>query len=275
MRFSQSLRAFPIVIAGVSVVGVPSVVHGKEGSWFDRAMSVFGSGDKDASDRAGFSSTRELMDALREALAVSAERALAELGEKGGFSESEKYRVPLPETVEQLRGPLRAAGQETLLNDFQATLNRAAEKAVAASPEIVGETIKGTTLNDLKELWRGEDDAITRFLEKRSRDALAERMRPEIEKATDASGAARTYKAVRKAVSENAGGLLSGLSDATGIGQGTNFDLNDYVSKQALDALFQAMAAEEKRIRENPAARSTDLLKQLFESDSDADGSGR
>ena len=153
--------------------------------------------------------------------------------------------------------------QDYRLDEFQATMNAAAEAGVAAAPGIVKATINKLTLEDLNTLWKGEDDAITRFLEKQSRDTLSEKMQPLIARATNASGATRTYKSLLDAAPKSGGGLFSKLQSFTGIGV-SDFDLDAYVNEKALDGLFAAMAAEEKALRENPMARSTDLLKKLF-----------
>ncbi|MEM8868630.1 MAG: DUF4197 domain-containing protein [Verrucomicrobiota bacterium] len=213
-----------------------------------------------------FERSEDLIEALRESLAVSAERALTDLGKEGGFSDSEVFKIKLPESVETFRKPLALVNKDSLLDDFEGTMNRAAEAGVAASPAIIKKVIQETTLEDLTELWQGEEDAITRFLEKRSRDELSAKMEPIIAKATDASGATSTYKRIKNSLPESTGGLFSQFQSFTGIGKGVNFDLDAYVNEKALDGLFMAMAAEEKTLRENPLARSTDLLKKLFDS---------
>ncbi|WP_269522764.1 DUF4197 domain-containing protein [Coraliomargarita parva] len=240
-----------------------AVVHADFSSWKDKALSVFREAEPELTGTA-FSSAEDLAKALREALAVSAERALTELSQAGGFADSDAYRIPLPKSVESLRKPLSLVKREDLLDNFQATLNRAAEKGVESSPVVVKHAIETLTLEDLNELWKGEDDAITRFLEKKSRDELAIQMLPLISEATEASGATRSYKALQSALPEEGdGSFLGKVSTWTGIGA-KDFDLDDYVNEKALDALFAAMAAEEKAIREDPAAQTTKLLKQLF-----------
>jgi hypothetical protein len=240
-----------------------SATASAESSWASRALSIFKSPAGQAATESAFADAGELAKALREALAVSAERALTSLSEKGGFADSDKYRIPLPGTVEKFRKPLAVINQDYRLDEFQATMNRAAEVGVAAAPGIVKDSINRLTLDDLNTLWKGEDDAITRFLEKQSRDSLAERMLPLISKATDSSGATRQYKDVVAAIPQSGGGFLSRVQSFTGIGV-SDFDLDQYVNEKALDGLFNAMAAEEKAIRENPMARTTDLLKKLF-----------
>lgn len=234
-----------------------------ESSWASKALSIFKSPAGQAATQSAFDDASELAEALREALAVSAERALTSLSQKGGFADSETYRIPLPNSVEKFRKPLALVKQDYRLDAFQATMNAAAEAGMAAAPKIVKDTINNLTLEDLNKLWKGEADAITRFLEKQSRTTLSEKMRPLISRATDASGATRAYKDMLEAAPKSGGGLFSKLQSVTGIGV-SDFDLDAYVNEKALDGLFAAMAAEEKAIRENPMARSTDLLKKLF-----------
>lgn len=249
------------ILASICLV---TSTHAGLGDWGNKALSIFKeSPASDALSESAFSSAEELATALREALAVSAERALTNLSQQGGFANSELYQIPLPKTVESLRKPLSLVNQDTRLDDFQATMNLAAEQGVAAAPSVVKGAIQSLTLEDLNELWKGEDDAITRFLEKRSRRQLAERTLPLISQATDSTGATRSYKQMYEALPQSSSGLFSKLQSFTGIGA-KDFDLDNYVNEHALDALFSAMAAEEKSIRENPMARSTDLLKKLF-----------
>ena len=234
-----------------------------ESSWASRAFSIFKSTPERAVTESIFEDANQLAKALREALAVSAERALTDLGSRGGFADSERYRIPLPKAVESFRKPLSLVNQEGRLDAFQATMNRAAEAGVAAAPSVVKKTIQSLTLKDLNSLWKGEDDAITRFLEKNSREHLAAQMLPLIAQATDSTGATRSYKAIQSSVPESDGGLFSAVKSLTGF-SASDFDLDQYVNDHALDALFSAMAVEEKALRENPVARSTDLLKKLF-----------
>ena len=247
----------------ISLLLPVAMTHAEEGaSWGSRARALFSSSSK--SDSASLASTEDLANALREALAVSAERALTELGQTGGFLNSEQLRIPLPKAVERFRKPFALVDQEYRLDEFQATMNRAAEQGVAAAPGIVQSALQELTLDDLNKLWKGKEDAITRFLEQRTRAQLSEKMLPLIATATDASGATRSYKQMEDALPEAGGGLFGKLQSLTGLGQADSFDLDNYVNDQALDGLFNAMAAEEKAIREDPLARSTDLLKEFF-----------
>ncbi|MFT5837499.1 MAG: hypothetical protein ACI9ZV_001004 [Candidatus Azotimanducaceae bacterium] len=257
----NSTRLF---FAAFSILLLSVATTRAESSWVSRAFSIFKSSPAaESAVGSAFANADELAKALREALAVSAERALTALGQKGGFAHSERFQIPLPASVEKFRKPLALVNQDYRLDTFKATMNQAAEAGVAAAPGIVKDTINNLTLEDLNTLWKGEDDAITRFLEKQSRGTLAERMLPLIAQATDASGATRSYKEMQSALPKAGGGFFSKVQALTGIAA-SDFDLDQYVNEQALDGLFGVMATEEKAIRENPLARSTNLLKKLF-----------
>lgn len=262
MLHSKIMKHLKLTFLALASLTLSTALPAETG-WAAKALSIFKSPSGQEVTKGAFADATELAKALREALAVSAERALTSLSKKGGFADSEKYCIPLPDSVEKFRKPLALVKQDYRLDEFQATMNAAAEAGVAAAPRIVKETINDLTLEDLNRLWKGEADAITRFLEKQSRATLSEKMHPLISKATDSSGATRTYKDLLEAAPKSGGGLFSKLQSFTGIGV-SDFDLDAYVNEKALDGLFAAMAAEEKAIRENPMARSTDLLKKLF-----------
>jgi hypothetical protein len=260
--FPKSSRYVLLALASFTFVFSAQLAGGA--GWGSKVLSIFNQKASSSETGSAFSSAEELAKALREALAVSAERALTQLGRKGGFSDSDTFRIPLPKAVESFRKPLQLVKQDYLLDNFQDTMNLAAEEGVAAAPGIVKQAIQELTMEDLNQLWKGEDDAITRFLEKRARDPLAERMLPLIANATDSTGATRRYKQMQSSLPDADGGLFSAVRSFAGIGGKSDFDLDTYVNEKALDGLFKAMALEEKAIRENPLARSTDLLKKLF-----------
>jgi len=192
-------------LIALSILSLAGASLSAESSWASKALSFFKSPTVQAVAGDAFQDTEELAKALREALAVSAERALTTLSKKGGFADSELYQIPLPKSVENFRKPLALVKQDYRLNDFQATMNAAAEAGVAAAPGIVKNTINNLTMEDLNALWKGEEDAITRFLEKKSRGSLSERMLPLIAKATDSTGATRNYKAMQSAIPTSGG----------------------------------------------------------------------
>ncbi len=192
---------------------------------------------------------------LKEALAVGAARAIDYLGRPGGFLDEPKVRIPLPGSLDPIARGLRMAGQGELVDEFETTMNRAAEAAVPQTLEIVKQTIASMTLDDARRILDGGDDAATRYLREKAGPQLARAIRPIVARTTDQVGATAAYKQLVK----QAGGSMLG-----GFLGGSSLDLDQYVTDKALDGLFLVLAEEEKKIRQNPAARTTELLKQVF-----------
>jgi hypothetical protein len=190
---------------------------------------------------------------LKDALSVGVRRAIKILGKEGGYLRDAQVRIPLPDSVQSVGNGLRAIGQDEIVDDFIATMNRAAERAVPKTVDIFTDTIKGMTLADARGVLQGPDDAATRYFQKQSTPQLVEAILPIVKDATEAVGVTSAYKQLTGEVS-----FLSVLSDDDAL------DLDRYITNRALDGLFLKLAAEEKRIRDNPWARSTDLLKKVF-----------
>ncbi|WP_456417290.1 DUF4197 domain-containing protein [Thiolapillus sp.] len=192
---------------------------------------------------------------LKEALRIGAERAVAYLGKPGGFLDDSKVRIPLPGAVEKVASGLRTVGQGALVDEFETTMNQAAEAAIPKTLDIVKETVQNMTLDDAGKILNGGDDAATRYLREKAGASLEKAIKPIVSQATDQVGATASYKQL---TANAGGGMLGGL-----LG-GDSLDLDSYITKKTLDGLFYKLAQEEKLIRQDPLARSTDLLKQLF-----------
>jgi len=192
---------------------------------------------------------------LKEALSIGAERAIDFLAKPGGFLDNDKVRIGLPGSLDTIAKGLRMAGQGALVDEFETTMNRAAEAAIPKTLDIVKQTVADMTLNDARKILSGGDDAATRYLREKAGPALAEAIKPIVSKATDQVGATAAYK---KLTANAGGGMLGGLMG------GSSLDLDGYVTDKTLDGLFLMLAEEEKKIRTNPIARSTDLLKKVF-----------
>lgn len=193
---------------------------------------------------------------LKEALSIGAERAVDYLGKPGGFLNDSNVRIPLPGAVDKIASGLRAVGQGALVDEFETTMNQAAEAAIPKTLDIVKDTVQNMTLDDASKILNGGDDAATRYLREKAGPSLEKAIKPIVSQATNQVGATASYKQLTANVG---GGMLGGL-----LGGGSNLDLDSYVTEKTLDGLFYKLAQEEKAIRENPVARSTDLLKQVF-----------
>ncbi|UTW12903.1 DUF4197 domain-containing protein [Marinobacterium rhizophilum] len=200
-------------------------------------------------------SSSDITGGLKEALIQGSRSAVESLGTEGGFLDNPAVRIPLPSQLQLVEKGLRVTGQGALADNFITSMNRAAEQAVPLASDLFVDTIREMSVEDARGILQGPDDAATAYLRAKNGDKLNTLMRPIVAEATDKVGVTSAYKNM----SANAGmlGTVPGL-DA--------LDLDTYVTEQATDGLFAMIAAEEKRIRENPVARSTDLLKKVFSS---------
>jgi hypothetical protein len=189
---------------------------------------------------------------LREALENGTARAVQTLGRENGFWSHAQLRIPMPEKLHSTEKALRRLGQDKLADDFLQSLNRAAEQATPAAREIFVGAIREMSIRDAMAILKGPSDAATEYFRQHTDAALTSAFRPIVERSTDAVGVTARYKTMVKRL------------EPFGLVAAREFDLDDYVTRKALDGLFQLVAEEEARIRRDPVARTTDLLRQVF-----------
>lgn len=198
-------------------------------------------------------SQADMSTALKQALDNGVKHATQFLGKENGYFGNPKVKIPVPDSLSWAEKGLRSLGQGQLIDDFELTLNRSAEKAAPQVLSILQTAVTNMSLADAESILRGPDDAATQYFRRTSESALAERIRPIVTDATQEAGVTASYKAVV----QRAGFMGQFVpKDAT--------DLDGYITKQALEGLFVTIAEEEKRIRENPVARTTDIMKKVF-----------
>jgi hypothetical protein len=213
---------------------------------------------------AGNSSARlapnEVALGLKQALTNGVEAAIRELGHKDGFLTNVHFKIAMPKQLRTVEDALRALKQQQLADEFVATMNHAAEKAVPEAAGVFAESISQMTFADAQAILTGAPDAATKFFRRTTETNLYQRFLPIVKKATDSTGVTSNYKKVLSAVEKNKylGEALDALSNPKSL------DLDSYVTNKALDGLFKRIAEEEKRIREDPVARTTDLLRNVF-----------
>jgi hypothetical protein len=194
-----------------------------------------------------------IISGLKEALTVGSRRAIATVGQTDGFLGNPQIRIPLPPQVQKAGSLMRQLGLGSLADQFETSMNRAAEKAAPQATDIVIDAIQKMTIDDARQILSGPDDAATQYFREKTADRLADLFRPTIEASLNQVGSTRYYNQ-----------LNTQLSSVPVVGETLNLDLPDYVTGKALDGLFEMIAAEEKLIRDDPAARTTELLKQVF-----------
>ena len=188
---------------------------------------------------------------LREALATGASRAVRRVGVIDGYWANPAIKVPMPESLRKVEKALRALGQGRTVDEFHLSLNRAAEQAAPEALPIFVNAIKGMTLADARQILDGPPTAATDYFRARTLPALTTRFRPIVAQATDSVGATRKYKDLSGRIGKYA----------------TSFeaqDLDAYVTERALAGLFRTPGDEEMKIRQDPAARTSELLKKVF-----------
>lgn len=196
----------------------------------------------------------ETESALKQALEIGAVRAVDLASAADGFLGNPLIRIPMPSALERVSQSLRSLGMGQIVDDFEVSMNRAAEMASAEATPILIDAVRGVSFNDAVAILSGGDSAATDVLRSKTEDSLAAVFEPIITTKMDEAGVTRSYERLM----EQAGGLMAML------GGGSDLDLPAYVTDKTLDGLFALIAEEEARIRTDPVARTTDLLGRIF-----------
>lgn len=191
---------------------------------------------------------------IKEALAVGTENAVKSLSKTDGYFANQAVKILMPKDIQRVADAAKMAGYQKQVDDFILSMNRAAEAAAPQAAKFFGDAIRAMTVDDVRGILTGGDQAATDFFRRTMGEKLHAAFKPVVSKKVGEVGATKAYKDLMG----KAGGMGSLL------GGGKSLDLDEYVTNKALDGLFATVAAEEKNIRSNPAARTTDLLKTVF-----------
>lgn len=194
----------------------------------------------------------EIVDGLKEALKIGTENSVEDARQTDGYNGNSRIRIPFPEDAAIIETTLRNAGFNFIVDELITKLNRAAEDAADKATPIFVDAITNMTITDGLEILQGNDDAATRYLETNTYDQLKTTFKPDIETSLNTVGA------------NNAWTTVTTTYNSIPFVQPANTDLADYTTGKALDGLFVLIADEELKIRQDPAARVTDLLKKVF-----------
>lgn len=199
--------------------------------------------------------TSEVTAGLKEALVKGTGYAVDFSGVKDGFYKNPRLYIPFPPEAEKVKETALKLGLTNQVNQFEETLNRAAEKAVQEAKPIFVNAITSMSVEDAFGLLKGGDNAATEYLRRKTSDQLFSKFQPKVSEAVNSVKLTEYYNP-----------LASAYNTATKYtgGQAINPDLTAYVTQQSIDGLFKLISDEEKKIREDPAARVTDLLKKVF-----------
>lgn len=200
----------------------------------------------------GSLSNVDISKGLKEALNKGVEKQVTKLTATDGFYKNEMVKILLPEELQKVDKTLRKMGLSSLADDGIKMLNRAAEDAVKESTPIFVDAIKNMSFTDAKNILMGNENAATTYLQTETTKPLYAKFNPVIQNSFAKVGADKVWANIIK--------KYNSLPLVTKV----NPDLTDYTTNKALEGVFKMIAVEEKDIRTNLNARSTDLLKKVF-----------
>jgi hypothetical protein len=200
----------------------------------------------------GALSQAEIDAGLREALTVGTNIVAAQLGKTNGYFGDPRIRIPLPKTYRDIQSNLTRVGASAPLDDLELRMNRAAEAAVPEAKRLILGAVRSITLEDALQILNGGDTAATDFLRARTQTQLRASFTPYVRKSLAQSGA---FTSLEQAASQyGLGGVTSNLQA----------DLTNHAVGLGLDGIFLYVAEEEKKIRKNPVARTSEILRRVF-----------
>ncbi len=202
--------------------------------------------------RSGSLTDEKVSAGLKEALQAGITRAVNLTGRTDGFFKNEAIKIVLPEKMKVMERGLRAVGMGSRIDEFELSMNRAAEKAAPQAKSIFLDAMRQMTFDDARRILTGGDTAATSFFKETTTDRLTVAFLPIVEKTTAETGVTRQYKD------------LTGRANTIPFIKKDTLDIDHYVVGKALDGLFYMVGEEEKKIRKNPAAQVTSLLKEVF-----------
>lgn len=196
--------------------------------------------------------TEEVASGLKEALTNGVSKGSDLASKLDGYYKNPEIKIPFPPDVQQVETKLRQIGMGAQVDKFIESLNRAAEDAAKEAKPIFVTAVKSMTIQDAWSILKGEQDAATQYLKKTTTGQLTEKFMPIVRASLEKVNATKYYADLINAYNK------------IPLVQKVNPNLDEYATGKAIDGLFILVAKEEKNIRTNPLARTSDLLKKVF-----------
>jgi RNA binding exosome subunit len=213
----------------------------------DDVMKGLGSATK-----TGAADDATVVSGLKEALAIGTENAVKSVSQTDGYFGNKLIKILMPEKIQKVADVLKMAGYQKQVDDFVLSMNRAAEKAAPQAASYFKDAIREMTFEDATKILNGGDTSATEFFKGKTQDKLYTAFKPIISSSMNEIGVTRSYKD------------MMGQYESLPFMSKESVDLDHYVTNKSLDGLFTMIGQEEKKIRTDPAARVTDLLKTVF-----------
>ena len=197
-------------------------------------------------------SNRDAINGLKQALTNGTQAAVAKLGKQDGFMGDARIRIPLPPSLKRAEAVMHSIGAGKQADELVLRMNRAAEAAVPRAKPLLVDAAKKMTVQDAKGILTGGPDSATQYFKRSTSDPLAQKFKPVVVKAMAKVKLAEKYDEIA------ASGAKFGLVKEE------DANLEDYITRKTLDGLFVGIADEEKKIRENPTAAASSIVKKVF-----------
>jgi hypothetical protein len=239
-------RTFPALLAGWAVLIALLAACTASAAQLNSILDKLNGGNK---SNLG---TGKIASGLKEALKVGTENTVNATGKKDGFFANQAIKILLPKKFQMMEKGLRLMGKGPEVDDFILSMNRAAEEAAPLALPIFVDAIRDMTFDDARKIYNGGDTAATDYFKAKTSAKLAVAFAPVVKKAMENNGVTRRYS------------NLMGVASQLPFGNSGPFDIDQYVVSKTLDGLFLVLGQEEKKIRKDPAAQVTPLLKQVF-----------
>jgi hypothetical protein len=220
--------------------------------WSTDSQSQIGDLRKRLGLKRGSLSDERVAAGLREALQVGTGNAVQLTGRLDGYFRNAAIKIPMPAQLRTIEKGLRRVGQGRQVDDFIFSMNRAAERAAPLGKDIFWTAIRRLTFDDARHILGGGDTAATEYFRVRTSEELTGAFRPVVEQAMNEVGASRRYQE------------LTRRAKSIPFIHLQTVDIDAYVVAKALEGLFHVLGEEERKIRSDPAARVTSLLKEVF-----------
>jgi len=190
---------------------------------------------------------------LKEALATGTTRAVKSVSQRDGYFSNDMIKILMPEKIRSTADLLGKFGFQKEVDDFVLSMNRAAEKAAPKATEHFSTALKAMTFDDARAILQGDATSATKYFRQKTGDKIYADFKPVVVANMKDVGVAQNYAQMKA--------KFEAIPFAGAVG---SFDLDHYVTSKAVDGLFSMLGEEEKKIRTDPAARGTELLKKVF-----------
>ncbi len=214
---------------------------------FDNIMKVFSNAPQTKSDESTIAS------ALKEAISIGTNNAVNSVSQIDGYFGNKTIKILMPEKIKMLADGLGNTGYQKNVDDFILSMNRAAEKAAPSAKSVFIDAIKEMTFEDARKILNGSNTAATDYFREKTRNKLYDTFKPTISSNMKKVGVTRYYKDMTSKFASLPFNKIEAL------------DLDHYVTNKSLEGLFIMIGEEEKKIRTDPKARVTELLKTVFQ----------